>query len=73
MSDLIVNIPFKVRWRFKEHPEYKVTTCKKIINSKTNKMLKYHPRGFYINGKYLKRNEINTYLELIPKQEYIPF
>ena len=70
---MYVNVLFKVVWQFKENPEYKVTKCKKIINTKTNKMLIYNKRGFFINGRYLKRNEINSYLETIPKKEYSPF
>jgi len=68
-----VTLTFKTYWRFKENHNLQVTRCKKIIDVKRNKMLKYGTRGFYINGKYYKRNEINRLLETIPKKEYCPF
>ena len=70
---MYVNVRFKVVWQFKENPEYKVTKCKKVINTKTGNLLIYNKRGFFIKDRYLKRNEINTHLEKIPKKEYSPF
>jgi hypothetical protein len=61
---MYVNVILKAVWQFRDFPEYKVTKCKKVI--KGNKLLMYNKRGFYINGRYLKRNEINQYLEKIP-------
>ena len=68
-----VLVRYKVLWRFKKHHHLKVTECKNIINCKTNKILKYTTRGFFIVGKYYKRNELNNLIELIPKKQYIPF
>ena len=68
-----VNLTFIVYWRFKRFHHLKVTKCKKIIDIKRNKMLKYNSRGFFINGKYYKRNQINSMLEKIPKKQYCPF
>ena len=73
MSKFFVNIPFEVVWQFRDFPHYQVTPCKKVINTKTNTILKYHPRGFFINGQYLKRNQLNKHLEVIPKKHYCPF
>lgn len=70
---MLVNVRFNVVWQFKEHPEYKVNKCKKIVNCKTSTILKYNSRGFFIKDRYLKRNEINQYLELIPKKQFCPF
>ncbi len=73
----ILTVNFKVFWRFKEHHNYKVTNCKKIINSKTNKILKQRIKGgqvgFYINKKFYKRKYLNLHIEKIPKKEYCPF
>ena len=68
MSYELVNITLKAKWRFKDHPYLKVTECKKIVNTKTGLLLKYTTRGFFIKDKYLKRNQLNQYLEIIPKQ-----
>jgi hypothetical protein len=37
------------------------------------KLLKYNQKGYFINGTYYKRNQINKLLEVIPKKEYLPF
>ncbi len=66
----IVNVPYKVFWRFKEQPHLKVTKCKKIINTKTGVVLKYHTRGFFISNRYVKRNELNNLVERIPKSYF---
>lgn len=63
-----VNLTFKCFWRFKDHHYLKVTKCKKIINTKTGKLLNYHVRGYFVKGIYIKRKDINKYLEKIPRQ-----
>ena len=68
-----VNLTFKTYWRFKELNHFKVTKCKKIIDTKRNKLLIYGVRGFFINGNYYKRHEINSMIEIIPKKQYTPF
>jgi len=67
-----VNLTYNVYWYFKDHPHLKVTRCKKVINTKTNKMLTYGVRGFNIGGKYYKRHELNKMLINI-KFESCPF
>ena len=68
-----VNVKFLVYWRFKDYPHLKVTRCKKIINCKTNSLLKYHTRGFFIGNRYIKRSELNKHIEKIPNIEPLPF
>ena len=71
MNFKAVTLTFKTYWQFKDYPHLKVTKCKKIINEKTGNLLSYSTRGFYINGSYYKRKDINQMLETIPK--YIIF
>jgi hypothetical protein len=68
-----VFVKHKVFWRFKHNHDLQVTKDKKIINVKSQSLLKYHPRGFFINGKYYKRNNLNKMIEKIPVKEYYPF
>lgn len=68
-----VNLTIKVFWRFKEYPYLKITKCKKIIDCRKSKLLVYNKRGFFINGKYYKRNQLNSMIEKIPKKEFSPF
>ena len=62
-----VTLTFKTYWYFKDQPHLKVTRCKKVINTKTNKMLTYGVRGFNIGGKYYKRHQLNKMLVKIEK------
>ena len=72
----IVSINYKVYWRFKEHHNYKVTLCKKIINCQRGIIIKQSVKGgsigYYISGKFIKRKDLNKYMEIIPK-EICPF
>lgn len=60
---------FKVYWQFKDYPYLKITKDKKIIDTRTQRLLKYHPRGYFINGRYYKKSEINNMAEKIKKSK----
>ena len=68
---MIVQVNFIVKWQFKEYTNYKISTCKKIINCKTGKIIKCTKNGgsvgYFINGKFFKKSDINKYTELISK------
>jgi len=72
-----VTVLFTVKWQFKEYPYYKITSCKKIINCRTNKIIKCTKNGgsigYYISSVFFKKSDINNFIELIPKKEYCPF
>lgn len=68
-----VNVIFRTYWRFKLYHNLEVTKCKKIIDIKRRKLLKYNNRGFFIDGKYYKRSDINSMVERIPKSDILPF
>ena len=68
-----VNLIFNVFWQFKEFTHLKVTKCKKIINTKSGKILNYTVRGCFIGGKYYKKNQLNKLTEKIPEDDYLPF
>lgn len=68
MNSEYVTLTFKVYWQFKDYPHLKVTKCKKIIDTKRGVLLKYGVRGFYINGSYYKRCEINDMLEPVKRR-----
>lgn len=74
---MIINVQFKVFWQFKNANHFKVTKCKKIINCKKGTIVKQSVRGgyagYWINGVFIKRKELNNNLELIPKKQYCPF
>jgi hypothetical protein len=68
-----LNVTLTARWQIKNNTDYKVTDCKRVVNSKTNKILNYNQRGYYISGRYYKKSQIRNMVELIPKNDYCPF
>ena len=72
-----VVVYFTVKWQFIDYPIYKISTCKKVINTKTNRIIKGTKSGgsvgFFIAGKFYKKSDINQHIEVIPKKEWMPF
>lgn len=68
-----VTVSLTVKWQFKEYPYYKVSTCNKIINCQTGRIIKCTKNGgsigYYIASKFYKKSDINIHIELIPKQK----
>jgi len=66
----LVSVSFKVFWQFKDVTHYKVTKCKKIVNCQKGTLLNQSIRGgsvgYWIGKKFIKRNDLNNYIELIP-------
>jgi hypothetical protein len=72
-----VKVIFKAKWQFKEYSHYKITTCKKVVNTQTNRLIKKTKSGgsvgFNIAGNFFKLSDINKHIEIIPKKIYLPF
>jgi len=77
METIIVPIKLNLKWQFKDNPNFKVSTCKKIVNCQTKKILKKtmsgRSVGFNIGDKFYKLSSINDFLELIPEKRFCPF
>lgn len=73
---MIIQINFTVKWQFKKHDYYKISTCKKVINCKTGRIIKCTKNGgsmgYFIAGRFYKKSDINNHIELIPKNK-LPF
>ena len=56
---------------------YTNKSCKKTINCQNNTIVKQSVRGgscgYWINNQFIKRKDLNSFLELIPKKEFLPF
>ena len=56
---MIVQVNYICKWEFKEYPEYKIITCKKIINTKRCMIVKCTKNGgsigYFISGKFFKK------------------
>ena len=73
---MIVQVNFTAKWEFKDFPHYKISTCKKIINCKTGKIIKCTKSGgsigYFINGNFFKKSDINKHIQVI-KLNKLPF
>lgn len=67
---------YKEKWVFKDHPEYIITECKKVINTHrgtiVKKTLKGCTVGWWIASKFVPQSKVNDNIQLIIKTE-IPF
>jgi len=68
---MIVQVKFTVKWQFKDYNHYKISTCKKVINCQTGKIIKFTKSGgsvgYFIAGNFYKKSDINDYIEVVPK------
>jgi len=72
MNNNYVTLTIPYIWHFKQYQHIKVTRCGMVINSRTNNILRYTTRGFYIEGKYYKRKDVRKAVEK-PEECVCPF
>lgn len=64
---------YALKWQFKEQPNYKISKCRSIINTKTNRIIKKTLNGgsigYWIAGKFTLLKNINSMVENIPKAQ----
>ena len=69
---MLLQVNFIGKWRLKNKPNYVWTTCKKLINTKTGKMIvkttngRGSQVGYYIDRKFTKLKDLRDLLEQIP-------
>ncbi|MEX0595307.1 MAG: hypothetical protein WD512_02325 [Candidatus Paceibacterota bacterium] len=72
-----IYLKYALKWRFKNYPFIQITECKKVINTKTNKLKKqcYNSGsiGYWIGKQFFTKQNLNKNIELIPCNELIPF
>ena len=68
-----ISISYDLKWRYKKAHHYQWTTCGKLINTRTNKVIKKvvngRSVGYWIAGNFTTLKNLRTKLELIPKDE----
>ena len=76
MGTIRISTDYHLKWQIKDLPHIQISTCKKIINTKTGRQLKEtincYTKGFWIGRKFIPTNKINNHIEKIEKQ-YCPF
>lgn len=67
---------YDLKWQIIFDTKYKISKCKKIINTHTGRKLKEcvngYSVGYWFNKTFIPKNKINDYVELIPHYE-LPF
>lgn len=68
-----ISTNYTLKWIFIEHPNYAITTCKKIINVKKSIIIKKTVNGgsigWWIGGKFIIHSKINSMVKLISKHK----
>jgi len=66
-----------LRWQIIGNEDYKWSSCKKLINTKTDREIKKTINGgsigYWIGKDFISINKLKNKIELIPKKEYCPF
>ena len=67
---------YPLKWQIIFNTDYKVSECKKVINTKTGNIIKEtivgYTRGFWIGKKFITKKRLNNFVEIIPKYK-LPF
>lgn len=74
---MILQINVKAKWQLKGKENYVWTDDKRLYNLRTGrfikKTLKGLTAGYWISKTFIKLSELKSKVELIPKQEKLPF
>jgi hypothetical protein len=68
-----VQVNFTAKWQLKGNEKYRWTTCRRLINCQTgriiNKSIKGSQVGYWIGKEFIKLSDLKSRIELIPKQK----
>jgi len=74
---LRISVTYFAKWRLKGYENYQWTSCKKLINVMTGREIKKTLHGltpgYWIGRKFIKLSEMSSMVELIPKDDLLPF
>ena len=70
-----INI-FVLKWQIVFDDRYKVSECRKLINTHTGRVIKEtvvgYTVGFWIGRKFIAKKKLNNFVEIIPEYN-LPF
>lgn len=76
MRSYSISENYNLKWQFKFDDKYKVSVCRKIINTKSGCILKEcvngYSIGYWFGKKFIPKSKLNDYIELIPNYK-LPF
>jgi len=71
-----VSISYALKWRVINAPDYCITSCRKVVNVRTGRVLKRcycgGSIGYWIGRRFVRLVDLNKEVELI-KKEKCPF
>ena len=76
---MLIQLKVFAKWRLKHNHTYVWTNCRKLVNIKKGIEIKKTTlgnstkAGYFINGNFIKCEDLKSQIELIPKKEYTPF
>ena len=66
---ITISKTYTIKWQFKSHPKYAITTCKKVINTHrgtiVKKTLNGGSIGWWIAGNFIAQSKVNDHVELL--------
>lgn len=69
MKTIIKEVEYKLKWQLISNNDYKITECKKIINTKTRRFIKEtvvgYTIGYWIGRKFIAKKRLNDYCDKI--------
>lgn len=69
-------VNYNLKWQLIFDNKYKISECRKIINTKTGRIIKEtvvgYTVGFWIGKKFIPKNKINKLIEIVPEYN-LPF
>lgn len=75
-TTITISTNYTLKWVFKDHPYYAITSCKKVVNTHrgtiVKKVLNGGSVGWWIAGGFIAQKKVNDFVELI-KSEKLPF
>lgn len=75
-TTITISTTYTLKWKFKDHPKYAITSCKKVINTHRGTIVKKVVNGgsigWWIAGSFIPKSKVNDFVEKINKQN-IPF
>jgi hypothetical protein len=70
---MTIQVNFTAKWQLKGNEHYKWTSCKRLINCKTgriiSKSIKGSQVGYWIGKEFIKLDDFKNRIELIPKTQ----
>lgn len=72
-----ISIQYSLKWEFKDYPNYKITSCRKVVNCKTGKIKKQCLNGgsigYWIGKTFIPKSKLNEQIIIIKQDIQIPF